>query len=62
MPVWVVHAEKGDGGLTADERRTLETCASVVTIPGTSYFLPMEEPRRIAEIVVDALAAAGPPR
>ncbi|PBC67667.1 hypothetical protein BX265_8294 [Streptomyces sp. TLI_235] len=62
VPVWVVHAEKGDGGLTADERRTLEVCphANVVTIPGT--FLPGEEPRRIAEIVVDALAAAGPPR
>ncbi|MFJ9822799.1 alpha/beta fold hydrolase [Streptomyces sp. NPDC101160] len=62
VPVWIVHAEKGDGGLTADERRTLEACphATVVTIPGTSYFLPNEEPRRIAELVVDALAAAGP--
>ncbi|MFI1106054.1 alpha/beta fold hydrolase [Streptomyces melanogenes] len=62
VPVWVVHAEKGDGGLTADERRTLEACphATAVTIPGTSYFLPNEEPRRIAELVVDALAAAGP--
>ena len=24
VPTWVVHAEKGDGGLTDDERRTLE--------------------------------------
>ncbi|MEV0537742.1 alpha/beta hydrolase [Kitasatospora sp. NPDC050463] len=60
-PVWIVHAEKGDGGLTVDERRTLNTCpqATVVTIPGTSYFLPNEEPRRIAEVVVEALALAG---
>ena len=55
---WVVHAEKGDGGLTDDERRTLEACANatVVTIPGTSFFLPNEESERIAGYVVDALA------
>ncbi|MCU7820248.1 alpha/beta fold hydrolase [Kitasatospora sp. DSM 101779] len=62
VPVWVVHAEKGDGGLTTEERRTLEACphAKLVTIPGTSYFLPGEEPRRIADVVVEALAVAGP--
>lgn len=61
VPTWVVHAEKGDGGLTGDERRTLEACshATVVTIPGTSFFLPNEEPRRIAEVVAEALAHAG---
>lgn len=61
VPVWVVHAEKGDGGLTTEERRTLEACphARVVTVPGTSFFLPNEEPRRVAEAVVEALAAAG---
>ncbi|GAA2789489.1 hypothetical protein GCM10010441_13280 [Kitasatospora paracochleata] len=61
VPVWVVHAEKGDGGLTADERRTLEACphATVVTIPGTSFFLPNEEPRQIAEVVAEALAVGG---
>jgi hypothetical protein len=39
VPAWVVHAEKGDGGLTAAERSTLEECphTSVITIPGTSY-------------------------
>ncbi|TYC68211.1 alpha/beta hydrolase [Streptomyces sp. CB01881] len=64
VPVWVVHAEKGDGALTAEERRTLDACpnATVVTIQGTSYFLPNEEPRRIAEVVAAALAAAGPGR
>ncbi|MEU6236594.1 alpha/beta hydrolase [Kitasatospora sp. NPDC047058] len=62
VPVWVVHAEKGDGALTADERSTLEACphAAVVTIPGTSFFLPNEEPRRVAEVVAEALAAARP--
>src|SRR4051812_36937647 len=35
-PVWVVHAEKGDGGLPDAERATLEAAADVtlVTIPG----------------------------
>ena len=54
---WVVHADKGDGGLTDDERCTLEASpnTSVITIPGTSYFLPNEEPERIAELAVEAL-------
>ena len=36
VPTWIVHAEKGDGGLTDDERGTLEACphAQLVTIPG----------------------------
>ena len=43
VPTWVVHAEKGDGGLTDHERRTLEACPQVhlVTIPG-AVFLPAE--------------------
>jgi pimeloyl-ACP methyl ester carboxylesterase len=60
VPMWIVHAEKGDGGLTDDERRTLESCpnARVVTIPGAVFFLPNEVPERIAEIIAEALAAA----
>lgn len=61
VPTWVVHAEKGDGGLTADERRTLEACphARLVTIPGQVFFLPNEIPGRIAELVVEAAAEVG---
>src|SRR3954453_14136314 len=29
VPTWIVHAEKGDGGLTDTERRTLEACPNV---------------------------------
>ena len=59
VPTWVVHAEKGDGGLTDHERRTLEACphATVITIPGTSHLLPNEKPEQIADIVVAAAAA-----
>jgi pimeloyl-ACP methyl ester carboxylesterase len=62
VPAWIVHAEKGDGGLTTDERRILEACplATVVTIPGTSYLLPNEKPAQIAEIIAAAVAAVRP--
>jgi pimeloyl-ACP methyl ester carboxylesterase len=55
---WVVHAEKGDGGLTDAERSTLVACPSVdvVTIPGDSFLLPIEHPERIAQVIGDALA------
>ena len=57
-PAWVVHAEKGDGGLTAHERAVLEACARVrvVTVPGKVFFLPNEVPARIADVIVQALA------
>lgn len=61
VPAWIVHAQKGDGGLTDDERRTLESCphARVVTIPGHVFLLPNEVPERVAEILAEATAHAG---
>jgi pimeloyl-ACP methyl ester carboxylesterase len=55
---WVVHAEKGDGGLTSHERSVLEACprVRVVTVPGSVFFLPNEVPGQIADIVLEALA------
>jgi pimeloyl-ACP methyl ester carboxylesterase len=60
VPAWVVHADKGDGGLTDTERRTLEECphSTVITIPGTSYFIPNEEPEQVASYLVEALGRA----
>jgi pimeloyl-ACP methyl ester carboxylesterase len=62
VPAWIVHAEKGDGGLTTDERRILAACplATVVTIPGTSHLLPNERQAQIAEIIAAAVAAVRP--
>lgn len=59
VPTWVVHAEKGDGGLTDAERRTLEACPTVqvVTIPGNVFFLPNEVPDQIAPVINEAVAA-----
>jgi pimeloyl-ACP methyl ester carboxylesterase len=60
VPAWVVHADKGDGDLTGEERRTLEACPriTVVTIPGTSYFIPNDEPERVASVLAEALGHA----
>ena len=60
VPVWVVHAEKGDGGLTQHERTTLEECPHVriVTFQGHVFLLPNEVPDRIADLIVQALAEA----
>jgi pimeloyl-ACP methyl ester carboxylesterase len=57
VPTWVVHAEKGDGGLTPHERSVLDGCPNVhlVTIPGHVFFLPNDVPSAIANIIVQAV-------
>ncbi len=46
---WVVHAEKGDGGLTDAERATLEAADNVtlVTIPGAVFLLRTRPPPKL---------------
>jgi len=58
VPAWVVHAEKGDGALTPEERATLESCDTVrlVTVPGHVFLLPNDVPERVADVIVQALA------
>jgi pimeloyl-ACP methyl ester carboxylesterase len=60
VPTWIVHAERGDGDLTVEERRTLEACPDthVVTIPGAVFFLPNEAPGPIADVIVEATSHA----
>jgi hypothetical protein len=60
VPTWIVHAEKGDGGLTDDERRALETSPQmhVVTVPGDVFFLPNEASARVADVIVEAVGHA----
>jgi pimeloyl-ACP methyl ester carboxylesterase len=57
-PVWVVHAEKGDGGLTDAERATFQAAANVtlVTIPGSVFLLPDEAPQSTAAAIASALS------
>jgi len=56
--VWVIHSQKGDGALTPHERAVLEGCdhVRVITLPGHSFFLPIEESAAIANFVSEALA------
>lgn len=68
VPAWVVHSEKGDGVVTADQLRMLEAypAITVIKLPGKSFFMPNEEPDLLAGLVLDALAtidaAHGDPR
>jgi pimeloyl-ACP methyl ester carboxylesterase len=57
-PVWVVHAEKGDGGLTDAERATLEAAPNVtlVTIPGSVFLLPDEAAQETAAAIASAVS------
>jgi hypothetical protein len=59
-PVWVVHAEKGDGGLTDAERAILQAAPTVtlVTIPGSVFLLPDEAPQQTAATIASALSQA----
>ncbi len=59
-PVWVVHAEKGDGGLTDAERATLKAAANVtlVTVPGAVFRLPDEAPQQTASVIATAVSQA----
>jgi pimeloyl-ACP methyl ester carboxylesterase len=59
-PAWVVHAEKGDGGLTDVERATLQAAPHVtlVTIPGSVFLLPDEAPQQAAAAIASALSQA----
>ena len=61
QPVWVVHAEKGDGGLTDAERATLHAAADVtlVTVPGAVFLLPDEAPQQTAAVIAAALTQTG---
>jgi pimeloyl-ACP methyl ester carboxylesterase len=60
VPAWVVHGETGDGGVTDEERRTLQAYPwiHIVTIPGGSLFTPSEEPALVAGLVLAAVEAA----
>ena len=60
-PVWVVHAEKGDGGLTDAERSTLDAARNVtlVTVAGSVFLLPDEAPEQMASVIAEAVSAVG---
>ena len=56
---WVVFGERGDVGLTDDERRELKACARVtlVTIPDTGHFALNDKPAHVAKVVLEAVSS-----
>jgi pimeloyl-ACP methyl ester carboxylesterase len=62
VPAWVVHGQSGDGGVTDEERRTLQAYPGIriVTIPGASFFTANEEPALVAGLIAEALQATRP--
>jgi hypothetical protein len=56
--VWIVHAEKGDGGLADAGRATLEAAAKVtlVRISGSVFLLLDEAPHETAAAIADAVS------
>jgi pimeloyl-ACP methyl ester carboxylesterase len=57
---WVVFGQRDDVGLTDGERSRLDDCPRVamVSIPDAGHFTLNEEPGRIADVVLAALASA----
>ncbi|NUS04543.1 MAG: alpha/beta hydrolase [Nonomuraea sp.] len=61
VPAWVVRGDHDEIGLTDGERRGLEACPHIrmVTVRDAGHAVLVEQPARVADVVVDAAAAAG---
>ncbi|BFV56515.1 hypothetical protein KCMC57_up16190 [Kitasatospora sp. CMC57] len=61
VPVWVVRGDRDEIGLTEQELRGLRDCPRVtlVTVPDAGHLALVEQPARIAEVIVEAAARAG---
>jgi len=59
VPAWVVRGDHDEIGLTDDERAGLEACPHIrmVTVPDAGHALLVEQPARVAEVIVEAVAA-----
>jgi pimeloyl-ACP methyl ester carboxylesterase len=63
VPAWVAFGDgKNEVGLADDERQLLESCASVelVTLEGSGHMGLVDQPARVAELVLAAVSAAAP--
>jgi pimeloyl-ACP methyl ester carboxylesterase len=58
VPAWVVRGDHDEIGLTDGERRGLQACPHVrmVTVPDAGHAVLVEQPARVAEVVVEAVA------
>lgn len=60
VPTLVVFGDHEEVGLTADERNVLDACprVAVEVVAGATHFLPTEDPRRTAELILRGAAEA----
>ncbi|MCX5374035.1 alpha/beta hydrolase [Streptomyces sp. NBC_00015] len=60
VPAWVVRGDRDEIGLTDAERRGLEACRNVrtVAVPDAGHFALVEQPARVAAVVLEAVTAA----
>ncbi|MFE2416692.1 alpha/beta fold hydrolase [Streptomyces hokutonensis] len=56
VPAWVVRGDHDEIGLTDAERRELEACPQVrmVTVPDAGHLVLVDQPARVAEVVLAA--------
>ncbi|MFJ3788577.1 alpha/beta fold hydrolase [Kitasatospora sp. NPDC090091] len=56
QPAWVVRGDRDEIGLTDEERRGLEASPGItmVTVPDAGHLLLVEQPARVAEVIVEA--------
>jgi pimeloyl-ACP methyl ester carboxylesterase len=59
VPAWVVRGDHDEIGLTDAERRELTACPHVrmVTVPDAGHAVLVEQPARVADVVLEAVAA-----
>lgn len=60
VPALVVFGDHEEVGLTAEERHALDACphVAVEVVAGATHFLPTDEPRRTAELILRGAAEA----
>jgi len=60
LPAWVVRGDRDEIGLTDDERRALEACPRVtlVSVPDAGHAVLVQQPARVAEVIVEAAGRA----
>ncbi len=60
VPALVVFGDHEEVGLTDEERQALDACPHVAmeVVTGATHFLVTEEPRRIAELILQGTAEA----
>jgi pimeloyl-ACP methyl ester carboxylesterase len=60
VPTWVVFGDHDEVGLSAEERASIDACATITLVAPleSTHFVMLHQPERCAEMALEALAAA----